>query len=181
MAPSQVCGACLREPPPLDDCVAAVDYRWPWSDCIARFKFEDAPGWASTLACLMRAAPRAQAALQACDCVLPMPLSPARLAERGYNQALLLARELAPGKTDATLLLRTRDTPHQLKLSRRQRLHNLRGAFALEPQRATLVAGKRILLVDDVMTTGASLHSAAGALRAGGAAGVSALVLARTP
>ena len=109
----------------------------------------------------MRSAPWVEPALEQCDLVLPMPLAPARLRERGFNQALELARRLAPGKTDATLLLRTRDTPPQSGLARAERLRNLRGAFALEPLRADAVRGRRIVLVDDVMTSGASLFAAA--------------------
>ena len=175
------CGACLREPPPLDACLTAVNYVWPWSDCVAQFKFENQPGWAVELATVMRSAPWVEPALEQADRVLPMPLARERLAERGYNQSLLLARHLAPLKTDATLLLRTRHTPAQSDLSRAERLRNVRGAFAVEPLRAQELRGRRVVLVDDVMTTGASLHAAATALRQAGAAHVTALVFARTP
>jgi ComF family protein len=119
-------------------------------------------------------------ALEQCDIVLPMPLAPARLRERGFNQALELARRLSPAKTDATLLLRTRDTPAQSGLARAQRLRNLSGAFAVEPLRADKVRGRRLVLVDDVMTSGASLFAAAEVLRLAGAAHITAVVLART-
>ncbi|MDR2852382.1 MAG: ComF family protein [Burkholderiaceae bacterium] len=175
-----VCGACLRDPPPLDACVACCDYQWPWPKCIAAFKFGADPGWARSLALLMRAAPRAEQLLDAADRVLPVPLARARLRERGFNQALELARCLAPTRMDARLLLRVRETPPQSGLKRAQRLRNLHGAFALDPARAAQVLGRRVLLVDDVMTSGASLHAAARALRAGGAARVDALVFART-
>ena len=175
------CGACLRHPPPLDACLAACDYAWPWTDCIGRFKFQGEAGWAAPLATLMRATPWAEPALEAAERVLPMPLFAQRLRERGFNQALELARRLAPGRCDATLLLRVRDTPAQAGLPRAQRLRNLRGAFALEPGRRDEVRGGRLLLIDDVMTTGASLAAAAQVLREAGAARVDALVLARTP
>ena len=110
-----------------------------------------------------------------------MPLARERLAERGYNQALLLARHLAPRKTDATLLLRTRHTPAQRELTRAERLRNVRGAFAVDPMRAHELRDQRVVLVDDVMTTGASLHAAATALRQAGVTHVTALVFARTP
>jgi predicted amidophosphoribosyltransferase len=109
-----------------------------------------------------------------------MPMAPARLRERGFNQALELARRLAPAKTDAALLLRTRETPAQSGLARAERLGNLRGAFAVEPLRAHELQGRRVVLVDDVMTSGASLFAAAAALRLAGAAHVTALVFART-
>ena len=119
------------------------------------------------------------AALDAADLVIPMPLSAKRLRERGFNQALQLARHLAPDKTDATLLLRIRHTPPQTDLHRAQRLANVQNAFAIEPLRVQALAGKRLVLVDDVMTSGASLHAAARVLRQAGAAHVTALVLAR--
>ena len=118
--------------------------------------------------------------LHEADRVLPIPLSRERLAERGYNQSWLLARHLAPGKADASLLLRIRHTPAQRTLPRAERLANLEGAFAIEPLRAPEVRGQRLVLVDDVMTSGASLHTAARVLLQAGAAQVSAIVLART-
>jgi len=175
------CGACIRHPPPLDACFAAVDYAYPWSDGIAQFKFRQQVGWATALAELMRHSPWTEPTLERCDLVLPMPLSAERLRERGYNQALELARRLARHKVDAHLLLRVRDTPPQRKLSRTARQRNVRGAFLLDPLRAGEVRQKHVVLVDDVMTSGASLFAAAQAVRQGGAASVSALVLARTP
>jgi ComF family protein len=174
------CGECLAHPPPLDACLAACAYVWPWPDCIAQFKFQGRAGWAAPLATLLRSAPWVEPALEQAELVLPMPLAPGRLHERGFNQAHELARRLAPQKTDARLLLRTRETPAQSGLARAERLRNLQGAFALEPLRAEAVRGRRIVLVDDVMTSGASLFSAAQVLRTGGAAHITALVLART-
>jgi ComF family protein len=175
-----VCGACVREAPPLDACYAAVSYAYPWSGLVARFKFQGEPGWATGLAALMGEVPGVPQAVAAADVVLPMPLAPARLAERGFNQALQLARQLAPTKTEARLLLRLRNTAAQAALDRSARTANVRGAFAVEPLRHGELQGKAALLVDDVMTSGASLHAAARALRAAGAARVGAVVLART-
>ncbi|MEJ5989804.1 ComF family protein [Ramlibacter sp. PS3R-8] len=175
-----VCGACLREPPPLDACLAAVPYAYPWSSLVARFKFSGEPGWAGALAGRMALVPGAAEEIARADLVLPMPLAPRRLAERGFNQALLLAHNLAPARTQAHLLLRLRETGSQATLERKARSLNVRHAFGVDPLRAAEVAGRCVLLVDDVMTSGASLHSAAQAVRQAGALRVSALVLART-
>ncbi len=174
------CGACLKTPPPLDACLAAVGYAYPWSELIARYKFGDMPGWSAALAGLLRSMPWVEPALEAADLLLPMPLSRQRLQQRGYNQALELARHLAPAKAVPGLLLRIRDTPPQSALQRAERLRNVQGAFAVEPLRQTEVRGKRVVLLDDVMTSGASLFAAAQALRDAGAAHITGLVLART-
>jgi ComF family protein len=128
----------------------------------------------------MRSAPWVEPALDAADLVLPIPLSRARLAERGFNQALLLARALTPKKTEAALLLRVRHTAAQTALDRQDRLSNVKGAFTVDPLMSSKVRGRRVVLVDDVMTSGASLFTAAQALRQAGAARITALVLART-
>lgn len=174
------CGECVLRPPPLHACLAACAYAWPWRECIAQFKFEDDAGWAAPFATLLRSTPWVEPTLERADLVLPMPLAPARLRERGFNQAHELARRLAPEKTNAALLRRIRETPPQSGLTRAERLHNLRGAFALEARHAADLRGRHVVLVDDVMTSGASLFAAARVLRAAGAAQVAAVVLART-
>ncbi len=176
----EVCGACVRDQPPLDACFAAIPYAYPWSTLVARFKFSGEPGWAQALAERMQAIPGARAEIALADLVLPLPLAPRRLAERGFNQALLLARQLARDKTESQLLLRVRETGSQAALDRKARHANVRDAFGVEPLRAGELRGKAVLLVDDVMTSGASLHAAAAVLRHAGALRVSALVLART-
>ena len=170
----------MAGPPPLDACHAALSYEYPWSGLVAEYKFGGHPGWAISFATLMRSAPWVEPALDNADLVLPMPLSRERLAARGFNQALLLARALAPAKAAPGLLLRTRDTQAQSELDRKTRMRNVQGAFALEPLRHAAVRGKQVVLVDDVMTSGASLFTAARALREAGAARVIGLVLART-
>jgi ComF family protein len=174
------CGRCVQEPPPLDECHAVVSYGYPWAGLVAGFKFSGQPGWAGTFAPMMGAHAGIRACADAADLVVPMPLSRERLAARGFNQSWELARRLAPRKAHADLLLRVRDTPPQVGLERPRRLSNVQGAFALEPARAHEVRGRAVLLVDDVMTSGASLFSAAQALRAAGAARVWAAVFART-
>jgi predicted amidophosphoribosyltransferase len=103
-----------------------------------------------------------------------------RLRERGFNQALELARHLAPQKTHAHTLLRRGHGAHQVGASRPDRLDHVREAFWVEPERISALRGQRVVLVDDVMTTGASIYEAARALRAAGAAHITGLVLART-
>jgi ComF family protein len=174
------CGACVREPPPLDACYAAVDYAYPWSALVGRFKFQGQPGWAATLARHMHGVAGVADEIARADLVLPMPLARGRLAERGFNQALLLARQLAGPKVQPLLLLRLRETGSQAALDRAARQRNVDGAFGVEPLRALELRGRQVVLVDDVMTSGASLHAAAKAVRQAGAVRVAAVVLART-
>lgn len=175
------CGACLRQPLGLDGCWAGLDYAYPWSALLAAFKFHGDPGWAHSLGQLLLSLPGIEGALDAAELLLPIPLAPQRLRLRGFNQALLLARALAPHKVQAHAVLRLHERVAQSGLTRAQRLHNLQGAFVVEPLAAAQLAGRHLLLIDDVMTTGATLLSAGAALRQAGAASVRALVLARTP
>jgi len=183
-----LCGACHTSPeaPPLAQCLAAVDYAYPWDSLIARFKFRSEPGWAKPFAQRMLQVPGALSLLQSCALVVPVPLTVQRLGERGYNQAWELVKalqRLAPGpvgSTLATALVRLGETPDQHSLGREARLRNLRGVFAAHPLHAQQLVGHHVLLVDDVTTTGATLHTAAQALQQAGAARVSALVFART-
>jgi ComF family protein len=175
------CGACITNPlTPLDQALTAVAYAYPWSGLVVDFKFHQHPGWAYAFATLMRSAPWVEPALDAADLLIPMPLSRERLRTRGYNQALLLARALEPIKLAPDLLLRIKDTPPQSSLPRTERLRSVQNAFALEPLQAHRLRGKRVVLVDDVMTSGASLRAAAAVLRQAGATHITALVFART-
>lgn len=182
--PAPACGACLRDAPPHERTVCVADYDHPWDALIAAFKFHGRPELAMALAQRLVAAVRdADGPLP--TLVLPVPLSPQRLAERGYNQAWELARRVASALelgADATLLQRPVDQEtHQAELTRAERLRNLQGAFMVDPHRRAAIDGQQVALVDDVMTTGATLHQAANALLRAGAASVQAWVLARTP
>lgn len=174
------CGACIKTPAPLDLCLAAVSYAFPWSDLIVGYKFHNHPGRASAFALLLRSTPWVEPALDAADAVVPLPLSRARLQTRGFNQALVLARHLAPEKSNHRLLLRIKDTPPQSSLKRTERLDSVKDAFAVDPLLAAQIKGARLVLVDDVMTSGASMFAAARVLRAAGAAHITGLVIART-
>lgn len=174
------CGACIVKPPPLDECLTAVAYEYPWSDCIASYKFGNNPSWAGTFGLLLKSAPSIEHAIDESDLIVPVPLSTARLQYRGYNQAMEICKHLNRGKTDATLLLRVKDTLAQSSLSKSARMKNVKTAFAVEPLRVKELQGKRVVLIDDVMTSGATLFAAAAALRQAGAMHITAVVFART-
>lgn len=176
-----LCGACLREPPPFERSVAALDYAAPWDGLIRHFKFHGQSELAMPLARLLHdALDEAASAAPLADLVLPAPLSDARLRERGFNQSWEIARRLGR-RADAALLLRIRDTPHQADLPLDRRAANVRGAFAVEPLRRGELEGRSVALVDDVLTTGATAAEMARTLLDAGAAHVQLWVLARTP
>ena len=186
---SDLCVNCIKQRPPLDASLVAVTYSYPWSELITRYKFGDRPGWSSFFADLLLHTPGAQQCLDTLnvdDLIIPMPLSAERLQSRGFNQAWELVKELVRqsncvAQSDAQLLLRVRDTRPQTALQRDARLANVQGAFQVDPLRAFVLKGKRVVIVDDVMTSGASLFTAAKILQLAGAAHITALVIARTP
>lgn len=171
----------MRHPLPLRHCWAAVDYAYPWQTLVARFKFQQQPAWAHTMAALALQHAGIAHAVHAADVVLPVPLTAARLAERGYNQAWELVKALEPRRPLATVLLRLGDAPHQIGQGREARQQHMRNAFAVHPAHLPHTAGRHLLVVDDVMTTGATLAAAAETLLRAGAASVSGLCFARTP
>ena len=177
------CGACLRTPPPLDRTIAALDYAFPWDGLLQRYKFHQAIDLrASLVDRLDQSVGVAEA--EAPDWLLAVPLNAQRQRERGYNQSYELARALARRRAlrcDGDLLLRVRETSRQTQLNAKDRAANVRGAFAVEPGRRKLLQGRHIVLVDDVMTSGATLYELARVLRQAGAANVQAWVVARTP
>ena len=178
-----ICGACLTDPPPYRHTLAAGSYAYPLDRLITGFKFHAAldlaPAFVDLVVRAHRLGDHAPPSL-----LLAVPLSAQRLRERGYNQAWELARRLGPAfgcMADSTLLLRIRDTAHQLAFVPEQRAANVRGAFAVEPRRASELRGRHVTLVDDVMTTGATAAEVARVVLAAGAASVDVWVVARTP
>ncbi|PZO05640.1 MAG: amidophosphoribosyltransferase [Lysobacteraceae bacterium] len=172
-----ICGACLRQPPPFTASRAVLIYRFPADQLLPRFKFHGNLAAGRLLSQLMAEeladAPRPQA-------LVPLPLHPSRLRQRGYDQALELARPLAralglPLRTD--VLRRVRATSPQSELDAASRRHNVRSAFAA---RTGELPG-HVALVDDVMTTGATLAEASRALQRAGVARVDLWVAARAP
>jgi predicted amidophosphoribosyltransferase len=163
-APVAVCGTCLTTAPPFDAALAAVDYRPPWDRLVTAFKFHGALDLAAVFANAIVGAKRWR--------------------ERGYNQAWELARRVARRLdlvAEPELLLRLRETAHQLALPLAERAGNVRGAFAVEPRRRAELRGRHVAIVDDVMTTASTAAEIAGVLRQAGAATVEIWVLARTP
>lgn len=171
-----LCGRCLARPPRYDSTVAALAYGFPADVLVHALKFRGELALAPLFARLLRdAAARADPV----DCVLPVPLSRRRLRERGYNQAVEIARPLAQAlhaPLELSASERERDTPQQADLPWAERSSNVRGAFRCRGS----LAGRTIAVVDDVMTTGATLDELAGALKEAGAARVVNWVVART-
>ncbi len=172
-----LCGRCLARPPAYDATVSALAYEFPADALIHALKFRGELALAPLLAGLL--SPRLAAA-GPLDLVVPVPLSRERLRSRGYNQAAEIGRAvgmLVRAPLRAALCVRVRDTPPQTDLPLEARDRNVRGAFAC----STRLQGERVAIVDDVMTTGATLDALAGALKRAGASRVVNLVVARTP
>jgi ComF family protein len=175
-----VCAACAAAPPAFARARAVMVYDAATRPMLLRFKHADrtdaAPGFAAWMA-------RAGADLVAeADLIAPVPLHRWRLAARRFNQAALLAGRLGrlAGKPVAPdLLTRRRATPSQGRMGRLARARNVAGAFAVRPAWASTLAGRRVLLVDDVLTTGATVGECAKVLRRAGASAVDVLTLAR--
>ena len=168
------CGACLKQPPAFSATHCALAYGFPLDVLLQRYKYEQRLGLASALATLLQAASPNPAQV---DLVIPAPLHPERLQQRGFNQVVEMLRPWVPAdKLAWHLLHNTRNQPHQADLPWAQRASNVKGAYRCTAD----LSGKRIALVDDVMTTGATLRELAKVVRKAGASHVECWVLART-
>ena len=173
------CGHCLTNPPAFDLTVAATDYAPPIDQLLQSLKFHAKLPLAKAFG---RHLSELATPHHCGDLIIPVPLSLERLAERGFNQSLEIARALAQHcklPLAATVCLRVKHTQTQASLPMHQRRVNMRNAFAI--QNSPLIIGKRILLVDDVMTTGHTLNELAHCLKRHGASHVTNFVVARTP
>ncbi len=178
-AAGAICLSCQTDRPPFARAAAPLVFGGALSEAISRLKYGGKTHLAPALASLLVPALREDPMTAAAEVVLPVPLHPRRLRRRGFNQAALLLAPLRRhlgGRCCWGALHRIRPGPPQAALGRRQRLENLRGAFRASP---AAVAGRTVLLVDDVMTTGATARACADALCGAGAAEVRVLTLAR--
>jgi ComF family protein len=174
--PAPACGACLRRPPPLDALHAVFGYARPLDRLLPRFKFHGDLAAGRLLAQLMT---DACAVLPRPDALIPIPLHGSRLRTRGYDQALELARPLARAldlPLHGNVLQRLRATAPQSELNALARRRNMRNAFVV---RNDVALPAHVVLIDDVMTTGATLHAAAKVLRRAGVQRIDAWVCAR--
>jgi ComF family protein len=174
--PDPVCGACFASPPAFETVRAGGLLGGPLADAIHALKYRNRPALARPLGVWLAArAPLAPGAV-----VVSVPLARGRRVERGYDQAALLADHLARasgarGRRLRAVLRRVRETPPQVGRTREERARNVAGAFEALPA----VQGKDVVLVDDVVTTGATADAAAAALRRAGARSVVVVALAR--
>jgi ComF family protein len=167
-----LCGRCLAEPPSYDATTAVLAYDFPADALVHALKFRGELALAPLLGSLLLKAVQHQKV----DCVIPVPLSAARLRSRGYNQAVEIARQLARWKLDIDACVRHQDAAPQMQLAWDARRHNVRGAFRCRRP----LTGATVAVVDDVMTTGATLDEIARTLKRAGAACVVNWVVART-
>jgi len=169
-----VCGSCLDRPPHYDRTLALWRYEFPCDQLVQALKYRARLALAGFFARSLASRP-----LPEVDLVVPMPLHPKRLAERGFNQALEIARGVARhlGRPiEPRGVLRVKDTLPQTKLPYEERAKNVRGAFLCKLD----LSGASVAVVDDVMTTGATLNELARALKRAGATRVENFVIART-
>ena len=178
--PAPLCGECLQREPPFAAAFAPFVYAHPFDLLVTKLKFGRSLAAGRVLAGLWLAASNELPALP--QMLVPVPLHPDRLRERGYNQALELARPLARAlrvPLKANLLERTRATPAQTNLDAKTRRRNMRGAFTINA--TGLPPAAHVALIDDVMTTGATLRECARVLKRAGVARVDVWALARAP
>jgi ComF family protein len=175
-----LCGACTQAPPAFDRARSVLRYDEASRDLILAFKHADRTSLTPAFAAWLKRA--GEELIRDADLIVPVPLHWSRLFSRRYNQAALLAVALGnlTGKAVMPdLLTRRRATAKQGHLGRLARQRNVAGAFVLHPRRLETLVGKRVLLVDDVITTGATVTNCAKVLRQSGAQAVDVLALAR--
>ncbi len=176
------CASCLSDPPAYDKTITVFRYNEIIKKIISQFKYRDTTYIAKKLAKFLFH--RSRAELTNIDLIVAVPLHKKRLRQRKFNQASLLCRAMLQHtpttKFYPDFLLRIKNTAAQVTLRKKQRKKNLKSAFALNPKYFQTVKNKRILLIDDVITTGATLENCAKVLKKAGAKKVTALTIAKT-
>lgn len=171
------CGHCLSEPPYFDACHGVFSYQFPINRLLQDYKYGSKLHLARSFGLMLAS----RVPLSEVDTVIPMPMHRQRIKERGFNQALEIARIVCAeqaGKLDCHSVVRVQHRPAQTTLAWQARLKNIQGAFSVST--ANHLKGKRIAILDDVMTTGASLNELAKTLKQAGASHVECWIVART-
>ena len=174
-----VCGSCLNSPPDFDTTRAVFLYAYPIDAMMLRYKYGSMLNLGNTFGEFLTEKVNVEDCLKNIDLIIPMPMHPQRLKERGFNQALEIAKVLTKNcveKLDYKSVVRQTLTPPQASLPLKERVKNIKGAFKVNID----LTDKRIAIVDDVMTTGASLNELAKTLKKVGASHVECWVIART-
>jgi len=175
-----ICGSCLNLPPHFDATYSLFTYEFPLDSLIQHYKYKNMLPLANAFASLLHThKPIADTLSHKIDLIIPMPMHSARLKIRGFNQALELARIISKNtkiSLDYNTCQRVRYTPPQASLPLKERIKNIRGVFNCQQK----LYGKNIAIIDDVMTSGASLNELAKTLKEAGAAHVECWVVART-
>ena len=175
-----VCGSCIHAPPDFDATHAVFLYQFPINAMMVRYKYGNSLNIGDTFGqFLSKKINLVSSNLNHIDVIIPMPMHPARIKERGFNQAHEIAKVLTKNckrKLDFKSVIRQTLTPPQASLPLKQRVKNIKGAFKVNAN----FAGKSVAIVDDVMTSGASLNELAKTLKKAGAAHVECWVVVRT-
>ncbi len=177
-ANAEVCGHCLKQTPHYDRTSALFSYRFPTDALLQQYKYRQALYLSQTLGKLLAKHHQHHAV----NYLVPMPLHPDRLKTRGFNQSLEIAKTVTKQLNipfDNTSVQRVKNTAPQASLPLKDRLKNVRNAFATTPEAADKFKGKRIAIIDDVMTTGSSLDELAKTIKKAGAKQVECWVIAR--
>lgn len=173
-----LCASCLRKKPAFDCVIAVFRFDHRIGKAIGDLKYRDKLFLAKKFAAIL--SQKAAKEIANCDIVAAVPLHINRLRQRKFNQALLIAKQIAPEKLIYDLLWKVADKEPQVKLTQKQRQHNLNRAFLVNKNFRKSIKGKKIILIDDVMTTGTTINSCAKELKRRGASKVICLVIAKT-
>lgn len=178
-----VCGTCINASPDFDATYAVFLYQFPIDAMMQRYKYGNSLNIGNTFGQFLSSRILLESHTKSIDLIIPMPMHPQRLKERGFNQALEIAKMLTKNlkeNLDFKSVIRQTLTPPQASLPLKERVKNIKGAFKVQGDRLNQFKGKRIAIVDDVMTSGASLNELAKTLKQAGATHVECWVIART-